>query len=308
MTEDEMLQLSEIGEKIYNALLKNNKIKYIICPCSIGDTVNIVLYVNEYKKQCGYNDVVLIIRENHIGLIKMFPWINSIAFTDIQMMSLRLYIVCNEKYNEENVLYGHFKPKDLSMTSFEINQDIPFVYHFKDLLGIPLDAKPVPGEFSCIPNERKETIKAIYRDSVIIFPFAQTIQINSMSFWQKIVDRLSGKGIEKIFTNSFDNVIPDTNKCDLSIEELCYASGVAKKCIGVRSGIFDAIVASESISSSIVLYSKLIMSESSHCLLPESVHLYYDLRDINPFIDAVYLSYSSKKEDEIIQMIDNLTL
>lgn len=304
-------EITAYGKNLYDMFLSKNNVKFIICPCSIGDTDIIALFVKKYKQMNDKKEVILVIKEQHEDLIKLFSWINFFVLTNQEMLALRYYICCNQKYNDENILYGHFPPKDLSLSEFYTTKNIPLVYEYKNLLGIPLSTKPDLGNFACISEERKKEISDLYKDAFILFPFAQSYETIQGEFWERIVQYINGKGggITNIYTNSFNSVIPGTQKCELKISELCYAATQAKLCIGIRSGIFDAIASVEGQSSNIVIFTKMTTENipdcSSTCVIPSNVHLYFDLRDIKEDLDVTYFSYTKELEDTLISLIFN---
>lgn len=289
----------EIGQNIYNLLQKENNTKFIICPANMGDTSVIASFVQKYK-EINNAEVILVIMQQHKDVFELYPQLFTVKFSNEQMLALKTFIIYYDKYNENNIIYGHFPPTDNSLLDIEVNNELSFIDNYKLILGLPLDTKPDLGSFANIPEERKSEIEKLYENSVILFPFAKTYKELNVSFWDKLVKDLNSNEVSNIFTNSLDYVVSGTLKCDLKVTELCYAANIAKLCIGIRSGIFDIIACASPQSSNIVIYPEL------KYLSVQKGDWFFDLKNANPDLKVESLACSNKNEDELIAQIDNL--
>lgn len=287
ITEEELIQY---GELLYNQFAENKDVKFIICPCSIGDTVNILAFADEYKKIYGIQKLIVIIKEAHESLIKLFHGIAYFTINDMEMWALRFYIASSGKYDCGNILYGHFPPKSLDFLEYESSKELSFVHGFlSDILRIPFDSKPQKVSFDNISSERKRALEIEYENAVIICPHAKSYAMFRDKFWEMFVAKLTMNGETKVYINSKDKAITGTKLSNLSIDEMVYAASIAKCVIGIRSGIFDILALSD--ARLYVITPNIIKNPEISFRLPKNVHLYFDLRHLNEDVNVVDYSF-----------------
>lgn len=291
-------QYYEIGKQLYCAFLKAKHFQFIICPCSFGDTVNVVAFLSAYKKIHNFPRVAIVGKDAHKDLIKFFPNVDEhISLPETHIMALRVFIACEGLYNSNNILYGHFEPLDFSFANFKTFGDTSFVDAFKNhILQIPLTSsidKPV------LFQDAKEA--AVGENSVLLFPYAQTLSIKNGSFWTELVKALKQQGYTHIYTN-VDNparpVIPGTESLCLSIPDLCRTSKKFKKLIGIRSGIFD-VLALFDLSLDVITPCELKTIETSTIVSKEQ-EMYFDLNKLHSDAKVTNYAYMEGYEEKLI--------
>lgn len=272
--------LYKIGEEIYKMLLNETSAQFIVCPCSLGDTVNIAAFISSYKAFHRIDRVILIIKEQHEDLVSIFPCIDGyLSISNEQMWGLRVYILSEKLFSQSNVLYGHFDVTDWSFAHFTNKMLLNFVEEFKaDILNIPLDSKADRITLSNIDM-------SIYEGAVLLLPHAQTLRLQSESFWNHLVFKMKENGLDKIYTNignPEETVLPGTEPLSMKISELCCACRYFKRIIGVRSGIFDVLALLDGDVSIDVIYPDIISKISDKCEISSCRSFYFDLKNLNP--------------------------
>lgn len=299
--------LYKIGEEIYKMLLNETSAQFIVCPCSLGDTVNIAAYISSYKAFHGIDRVILIIKEQHEDPVSIFPCVDGyLTISSEQMWGLRVYILSEKLLNHSNVLYGHFDVTDWSFAHFTNKMLLNFVDEFKaDILNIPFDSK---ADRITLPNIDMSK----YEGSVLLLPHAQTLKLQSESFWNNLVVKMKEKGLDKIYSNignPEETVLPGTEPLSLKISELCCACRYFKKIIGVRSGIFDMLALLDEDVSFDVIYPDIISKISDKCEISSCRSFYFDLKNLNPKAQIrsfAYIAGGGIEEQLIDEILDNI--
>lgn len=283
----------DMGGKIYDVLLSHEDTQFIICPCSIGDTVNVVAFLSAYKRTYSYDKVFVVVKNAQTDFLNMFPGIDGVlAIDDVKMFALRVYVAVNEKYHDKNVLYGHFAPHDLSFASFKTTQELSFVNEYKaSILGIPLNSQM---DEIRLP----ETYAEVGENSVLILPYAKTFAMIDNLFWEMLIQKYNEKG-KKVFCNVGPNesCIGNSIPCQVSVSELCSLAFSFEQIIGLRSGIMDLLGAIGCTMD--VLYTGILSNVYDSCKL-EGIRLYTDISELTAKATVRNYAYVKGNEELLI--------
>lgn len=283
-----------LGEQIYNIMLEYEGIRFIICPCSIGDTVIIGAYISTYKRVHSYNKVVLVVKKQQVELVKLFKEVDDVLpIDDIQMTALRIYVCVNKRYNFKNVLYGHFEPTDLTFSSFKVRRELSFVNEYKaTILDIPLNSQIDPVILPKVDDSK-------YRGGILLLPYAKTFEMLENSFWEELACEYANKGM-KVFCNigPGEKCIRNTIPCEISIIELCGVAHSFKRIMGLRSGIMDALSLTGCAID--VIFTGVVSNIYESCYL-DGVRLYSDISELNKNSIVRNYAYVNGKEHLLIK-------
>ena len=102
-----------LGKIIYDGLTEYKDIRFIVCPCSLGDTVNIGAFASTYKKIHNVDKLILVVKEHQVPLAGIFSGVDqAFEVSETEMMGLRFYLTVNRMEKANNVLYGYFPMKE----------------------------------------------------------------------------------------------------------------------------------------------------------------------------------------------------
>lgn len=274
-------ELNRIGKNIYEACLEYQDVYFVFCPCSLGDTVNIAIFLNTFKRIYNKNKILLILKERQSDLGGIFSGADGIfPISENECLALRYYVQMNGLYRSNNFLYGYFPMNGNDFWGTQHKMCLTFVDEYKsDILQIPLDS-----EIDSINLPRNDVAEySQYEGAVIIMPWCQTLGSIDINFWKEIINFYRSKGI-RVYTNignPGDEVIEGSLPCNLSISELLFVSPLFKRIIGIRSGIFDALALRSDVKLD-VIYPGLIKYMPEVCELDSSRHpLYFGLKHLN---------------------------
>lgn len=294
-----------IGAQIYSELIKyNGNIQFVICPCSLGDTVNIGVFISTYKRVHGYDKVILVVKSHQIPLAGIFSGVDAVfELSDEEMIGLRFYITINKLEKCNNVLYGYFQMEDNSIWETKNNKFLNFVDEYKSqVLEIPLDS-----EMDSI--NYKKTEKNRFLNDVLLVPHCQSGWKCSDLFWNELVKYFREHGVREIYTNvgnANDYAIEGTTPLKLPVPELLACSGQFKKIIGIRGGIFDVLALRDDVKLDVIYPGIVETFLGGKCEIDTKRHpLYFGLKNLNSNAKVREYLYSDKCEKYLVEELTN---
>ena len=292
-----------LGEKIYSELIKHKEIQFIVCPCSLGDTVNVGAFLKTYKKIHDKEKVILVVKEHQAALAGIFSGSDgTFELSETEMMGLRFYMSVYKLEKEGNVLYGYFRMKEDDLWGTSNRMFVNFVDEYKSLV---LDIPPE----SVIDSVRLEKVEDEnrFRDTVLFMPFCQGTWRCSDEFWNGLIRYYKENGIKKIYSNvgnPSDHAIEGTEGLSLSASELLAYSHQFKKIIGLRGGIFDVLALRSDVRLDVITPG--IESRFwGRCEIDTVRHpLYFGLKNLNPDAKVREYTFAEGCEETLIREIN----
>lgn len=216
-------------------------IKYIVCPDHIGETVYALLFYEKLKQQNPQKEMVVVCFNYIEKMCEAFN-VDGIIPNKRLMRLFRYY--CAKKNIKDNkyVFYAGYCDGDEWWT-WKTNS--VFEGYAKKVMKSDVSSVSYPKPLS--PNERnvlKEKY-AIHDNSVLIAPYAKTVDGIGVEFWKSIADKLTVMGY-KVYTNvaGKEQPIQNTVAFNASLSELFYVMPEFKCFIGLRSGLCDLVALS----------------------------------------------------------------
>ena len=107
-------------------------------------------------------------------------------------------------------------------------------------------------------GNNKELVKS-FKNSILLLPTAQTLNMIPISFWEKLASRYTSKGY-RVFTNyngfEYEIMIKNTTPLSSSIVELAINAPYFTQVISMRSGACELL--SQTKTNLIILYNRLV--------------------------------------------------
>lgn len=299
-------EILKLGESIYSQFLKHRDIQFIVCPASLGDTVNIGAFISTYKKIHGISRVILVLKSHQVPLGGFFPAVDEVfEVTDLELNCLRIYISINKLEKSNNVLYGYFKMKPGDLWGIIQPKYMCFVDEYKSqILDIPLNSTIDRPDMKKFESDKSD----MFKDAVLLLPWCSGLWECSDVFWNRIISFYKDLGVKDIYTNvgnPRDRTLEGTKMLQLSFPELFAYSNQFKKIIGIRSGIFDVLALRNDVELNVITPNLGNMDISGTCEIDTSRHpLYFGLKNLNP--DAMVREYTCYDgcEDIIVREIN----
>ena len=228
---------------------------YVILPYGIGDFVISGSLVYALLKKFNRQNATLIMQERFRNLEIAFDGVSEIKYLPYdELMIVSKFVLNTKRYVGQNYFYGHFR------WNFE-GKDVTggrwiFVEQYKaGVYDLPLDTplhypivKDVSDEIKSELRQKYELDKA---RTVILMPYANSLPLMSINFWQQCVQSLLQRGY-RLYTNvgrrpngTFEQPLPGTLPLDVGLNEIFYVAGQVKCIVGYRSGLFDLLVFSK---------------------------------------------------------------
>lgn len=300
---DELGEHYRVGEELYRALTKHANIQFIVCPASLGDTVNIGAFVGTYKRVHNKEKVILVVKEHQVSLGRCFTAVDDIiSLSEGELICLRLYITLAGMQKEKNVLYGYFPAKEGGLWETANSKNTCFVDEYKSMiLDIPPDSAIDEVRIQDTDDHERFT------GSILLIPFCLTYEQKfSDNFWQNLVDYYRRNGVKEIYTNignPGDYALEGTQSLSLSVSELLSYSSQFEKIIGVRGGIFDVLALRDDVRLDVI--TPYITSRFwGKCEIDTIRHpLYYGLKNLNPNAKVREYSFSEGCESALLKEI-----
>ncbi len=228
------------GRQIYKELRRksNNYSIYISQHPAIGDAFVIGSYLKNYFTE---GDILTYIGNASKKIYELYQFSNLIELSQNQTNALIKYLQFME-IAEDKVLILHYQ-------AIEEHSGIAFRFNgihglsFSDLLEIMIfrgygcDDRVYP-----IQKKYKNYDLVKKNNSVIFFPYANTLHVPSMLFWNPIIEKYVSEG-KKVYTYIFgdEKAIQGTIPISCELEQIYGLVEYAGEIVGVRSGIMDLI-------------------------------------------------------------------
>ncbi len=291
-----------LGKIIYDGFTEYKDIQFIVCPCSLGDTVNIGAFASTYKKIHNVNKLILVVKEHQVPLAGIFSGVDQpFEVSETEMMGLRFYITVNKIEKANNVLYGYFPMKETNVWETTNNMIFNFVDEFKaQVLDIPLDSTIDPVKIDSVEDHER------FKDSILFMPFCQGKWRCSDAFWDGLIKYYKARGIKKVYTNignPNDHAIDGTEGLQLSVPDLLAYSDQFEKIIGIRGGIFDVLALRNDVKLDVIT-PELESRFWGRCEIDIRRHpLYFGLKNLNPDAKVREYSYTDGCDETLIREI-----
>lgn len=291
-----------LGKIIFDGLAEYRDIRFIVCPCSLGDTVNIGAFASTYKKIHHVDKLILVVKEHQVPLAGVFSGVDqAFEVSETEMMGLRFYLTVNNMLKTENVLYGYFPMKENNVWETTNNMIFSFVDEFKaQILDIPLDSTIDPVKIKKVEDKER------FKDTVLIMPFCRGKWRCSDEFWSGLIKYYMDHGIKKVYTNvgnPDDHTIEGTEGLSLSVPDLLAYSDQFEKIIGIRGGIFDVLALRNDVKLDVIT-PDLESRFWGRCEIDTDKHpLYFGLKNLNPNAKVREYSYTEGCDETLIREI-----
>lgn len=240
--------------------LKQNTI-YIVCPCSIGDTLTVCSLVYAYKIKNQSKKICFIVKKSHAQIPNLFDAVDEIIADNDLVRKLDGFSTYNLQFECENYLYGYFKRDSQLILLPEVQKYVDendYISSYRShVLGIREEFAP-----QTMLSEPLITTKK----SILLIPYAQTAPQLSRTFWEKIADYYLNNGYA-VYTNVKDESeeeIRDTKRfCDNLINTAKFSESCSVT-ICLRCGMSDLLALYK--ANLIVLNTDRKMSENWNVL------------------------------------------
>ena len=293
-----------LGQGICSELYRHDDIQFIVCPASLGDTVNVGAFISTYKKIHNRKKVILVVKKHQVPLAGLFTGVDKcFELSDEEMIGLRYYLTVFKKEKDENVLYGYFSMKDDRLWETSNAKLTNFVDEYKSLvLDIPLDSQIDRIRIPEVSNENRDQ----FTDTILIMPFCRGKWRCSDAFWDGLIKYYKDRGIKKVYTNvgnPNDHAIDGTEGLQLSVPDLLAYSDQFEKIIGIRGGIFDVLALRNDVKLDVIT-PELESRFWGRCEIDIRRHpLYFGLKNLNPDAKVREYSYTEGCDETLIREI-----
>lgn len=221
--------------------LNFNKYKYFFCPSGIGDTLYVLSYMKEYRKNNNVN-VCFIIKKSHLSLIEMYDkYVDEVIVVNTKVYK------CLSKYFDKKryiskIIYAH--PLKIIYDPCKILgiRGINLMDLYKVLLELPQDSKFC---FPSIKTKNNKILKNIEKEDkkILLCPYCVSTTMLPIDFWEYIATYFKNKGF-KVYTNVKDlteKPIKNTESLILNLDELYQIANSFNFIFSIRSGLCDLI-------------------------------------------------------------------
>lgn len=226
---------------------------YIVCPYGIGDTLYVASLIESFKRYRSMTQKVwLVVKKGHGQMPDWFDAVDEKLISDELVKVLNIFCVLTGTWELNNFLYGHFRKNDkwVLLPEFAECEEKSLLYRYRKLVfHLPEDC--LPEEPKIFPQgELLDSLIKKYRiggQSVILMPYAYSIERLSADFWEEIARLLHDTGHE-VFTNVKDDSEPPIRGTTGLCADIATMAALCEKCglvIALRSGICDVLYYTE---------------------------------------------------------------
>lgn len=241
----------DVGKEIYNLLLEQrpNETEIVVCPAQLGDTVWLAAYAFAYKLE-HHCKLLYVVKKSQQTIIENYCAIDAVLDIDsAQMEALELFIVRNELWYENHILFGNHRESiitavDKYYLALHLDDYADISEERRSILKLKNDAilSRMNKEYSFDAQKKRK-----YDKAVVLMPSANTFKLIPLTFWQKLSRHLSEYCGKKVYTNynglDSEIMVNGTEALPTSLSELKDLSQYIELFIGLRSGICDYLAA-----------------------------------------------------------------
>jgi hypothetical protein len=237
---------------IFNLILKlkspnwlQKKIWYIVSPYGIGDTYFLCILTNEFLHQNGGEKVVIIVKNSHLPIGKLFPndnikllYINSLDVRIIQKFG-RFKLGC--------AFIGHPSFLKPSFDKILGDKDITLLTIYKQMFNITHDcyiSKPQENILSSKSAQDRFLLLGLkHGKTVILLPDATSLDKLDLSFWLHLAKELKKQGWMVCVNSTHNNInqIEEAIPISFPLDEAISIAEMAGWVIASRNGFCDLI-------------------------------------------------------------------
>lgn len=243
----------EPARDILRYIAHDKNILYVICPSNIGDLLAAGCLCHALLKKKRKRTCVLIALDRFKNCGLNFVGVKEVRYISRTLINLTYqYVNVTREYETDDYFYVHTNwkrnPEDISRIGF--SEDLPFMDRYKKyIFDLPVETELLPPIIDSITAAQKQRLHETYildkKRTIILAPYANSVQKLEESFWAKLVTTLLRKNNEYIlYTNVAapnEKVIPGTAPIVTTFPELIYLAEKVNCFIGLRSGLFDLL-------------------------------------------------------------------
>lgn len=215
-------------------------ITYICCPRGLGDTLYVAALVKKYKEvHSEIKKICFIIKENHRGIVSLFPEIDEVIISNEMVASLYNYSLEKGIWRKHNYIYGHFTDDWLKKYDLGFYEGNMVSFYKKFIMHLPQECELESPRF---PNIYIST-GDINKRTVVLMPYAESSEMLPQLFWERMGKRLLEMGYE-VYTNVRDDsegAIAGTKRISETVDVMAQFCEKSLAVISVRSGICDLL-------------------------------------------------------------------
>lgn len=231
------------GEKLYKKIIKkcdDSKI-YIFPHKSLGDIYILGLYKDADCKMFKEKYCLVLVGEGCKKVAQLCQLKNIICISQIDMEALIKYVmICGEETLNCKILHFLYYHTNIFFKIINYKKYNFIECYSKYVFKQELIKKPANKMFfrTIISASKHNTDK-----SIVIAPYAKSVENFSYDFWMNLVALLKDCGFHNIYTNCSDTESPlnGTKKINISLEDISQFVENIGVFIGIRSGLCDLI-------------------------------------------------------------------
>lgn len=235
------------GIKIYKEFQREygKNVQVFLTNCPLGDYYLLSLYFEEYLKNKNIKNYV--ITGTSYGIEKL-SYLMGKSRNKLILSEESDALAMAWKFLGDKCI--HITPLTIWQGAFRFNpcvvrqmESFTFMDTFKKMIyALPSETKPRFLKFKNSTSLFGENNGLHPGKTVLLVPFAYSIQTLTNDFWCKLADYIRGKGYD-VLVNIGDgrehNFIPDTISVSVNFKEILSIMEMAGTVIGIRCGLFD---------------------------------------------------------------------
>lgn len=216
---------------------------YFICSYGIGDTLMVCLLLKEFRVRNPGHEICLIIKSNHVGIVKMFSSFDQIK----EFKNLPPFFETSDSINLNRPMVLH--PSSYfsgNLVDYLGYRGITLIDVYKIIMCLPSRVK---FDFPKINSmARRKSIEKFNSyclrkgKTVILAPEAKSSDMLEGVFWDNLSKELNDKGFDvACLTLNKKNHVKGTTDVEFNLEESIPFCEEAGYLISVRSGLCDLL-------------------------------------------------------------------
>jgi ADP-heptose:LPS heptosyltransferase len=238
-------------------LLRNRRTHYVISTFGVGDALMACAYLRAYKETYHIPHVTLVGKKSMRDIFRMYEgeYDELLLMEDAQIVQLSDAFLFDFAYNlfykwmfliTPAVIICHIKNFEMMIKRadnwFYRTTTMQDLYKAM-LFMLPADAKMVRPDTTVIPDvsELAASCGAIAGKSIVLSPYAFSVEKIDSTFWEELARRLSEEGYV-CFTNTFkpgEKPVGDTKAISFGLMETASFTQYCGNMIALRSGLCD---------------------------------------------------------------------